>query len=99
MNQRAHDLAVVVRGVLRSLGPGARSLSIDETLTWVIIRLGLATDEHLRVIAEDFGLEQAKIERRGRLWWRSVATRQGGIWMVPPWRSPARRDSEPWSGG
>lgn len=46
--------------------------------------------------AEEFGLEQAKIERRGKLWWRSVASRQGGLWMVAagPYREGELRISE-----
>lgn len=82
MNQRARDLAVVLRGVLTNVSPGVRSLSVSETLSWVMVRIGLATDEHLRVVAEEYGLVQARTERRGKLWWRSVASRKEGLWMV-----------------
>jgi hypothetical protein len=82
VNQRALDLAILLGGQRAALGPGARSLGINAFLTWDLIRIGMATDEQLRELAEDLGLDQAATESRGRTWWRTAAAREEGLVVV-----------------
>jgi len=82
VKQRALDLAVLLGGQRAALGPGARSLGINAFLTWDLIRIGVATDEQLRALAEDFGLDQAATESRGRIWWHTAAARKEGLVVV-----------------
>lgn len=48
VNHRALALAESLRGQLAALGPGVRSVSADESLSWLFVRIGAATDEILR---------------------------------------------------
>lgn len=82
MNQRAEDLAVLLRGHRACLGPGTRSLGIYGFLTWDLIRIGVATDEQLRELAEELGLDQARTERKGRVWFRQASSRADGLVIV-----------------
>ena len=65
VNQRALALAESLRGQLADLGPGVRSVSADESLSWLFVRIGTATDEILRRVAEDLGLMQAPDRSQG----------------------------------
>ena len=67
MNRRALALAESLRGQLADLGPGVCSVSADAFLSWLFVRIGAATDEVLRRIADDLGLTQARTARRGGL--------------------------------
>ena len=82
MNQRCLDLAILLGGQRAALGPGVRSVSIDSFMRWDLIRIGMATDEQLRVLAEDLELTQAARERRGRIWWRTATARGEGLVVV-----------------
>lgn len=82
MNQRCLDLAILLSGQRAALGPGTRSLGINSLLTWDLIRIGMATDEQLRVLAEDLELTQTATERRGRTWWRTATARSEGLVIV-----------------
>ena len=82
MKQRAHDLDVILEGVRASLGPGTVSVSVTAMLTWRLIRIGVATDDQLRALAEDFGLDQARTQRRGKVWFRSAEGREDGLVVV-----------------
>lgn len=83
MNQRAIDLGVIWRSQLAAIGPAARALDVSLFLqSWAVCRIEMATDAALRALAVDFGLEQARTERRGRLWWRAVSSRADGLIVV-----------------
>lgn len=84
MNQRALDLSVILRGHLASLGSAARSLSVHEFASWTLVRIDVATDEALAALAEDLGLEEARIQRqpRHRFWWREALSRIDGLLIV-----------------
>jgi hypothetical protein len=82
VNQRALDLAVLLRGVLASLGPCACSVSITVVSSWTLIRASVSNDNALRALAEDLGLDQARTERRGRLWWRQASSQGDGMVVV-----------------
>jgi hypothetical protein len=82
VKQRARDLHVVLEGVRASLGPGTRSVSVDALLSWTMIRIGVATDDYLRALAEDLGLDQARTERRGRIWFRQATGKGNGLVVV-----------------
>jgi len=82
VNQRCRDLAILLDGQRAALGPGTRSISINALLSWDLIRIGMATDEQLRVLAEDLELTQAATERRGRTWWRTATARSEGLVVV-----------------
>jgi hypothetical protein len=73
VNRRALDLADALGGQLGALGPGVRSLSVDGCSTWQIIRIGAASNDALRRLAEDPELDQG---RTGR--WRRMLPRAGG---------------------
>jgi len=82
VNQRALALAESLRGQLADLGPGVRSVSADESLSGLFIRIGAASDETLRRVADDLGLSQARTARKGRVWWREAASRADGVVVV-----------------
>jgi hypothetical protein len=54
--ERALDLAAALGGQLATLGPGVRALSVDECSTWQVIRIGAASSELLRRVADDLQL-------------------------------------------
>ena len=60
MNRRAFDLAVSLRSQRASVGPGVRSLSVHEFLSWTLIQIGVVSDDPLQVLAVDLGLERAR---------------------------------------
>lgn len=78
MNLRAFHLADALGGQLADLGPGVRTLSVDDLSTWQIIRIGAASSDDLRRLAEDLELDQAQSLRHGRTWWRQMALRPSG---------------------
>jgi hypothetical protein len=51
VNVRARDIAVVLLGALRSLGPGARGVSVHELLTWPLLRIAVARRHHARSLS------------------------------------------------
>ena len=75
MSERALDLAAAIGGQLAALGPGVRTLSIDDVSTWQVIRIGAASSETLRRLAEDLQLDQG---RTGR-WCRMLSGPSGAI--------------------
>jgi hypothetical protein len=81
VNRRALDLADALRGQLGPL-PGALSLSIREMRPWTFVRIGMASDDALRALAVDLELDQARTERRGRIWWRQVSSRSDGLLVI-----------------
>lgn len=82
MNQRALELAAALRDHLAALGPGVRSVSADESLSWLFVRIGTATDDILRRVADDLGLAQARTARKGRVWWREAVSKADGVVVV-----------------
>lgn len=68
MNRRALDVADTLRGQLAKLEPGVRSVSADESLSWLFVRIGAANDEILRRVADDLSLKQARTVRKSRVW-------------------------------
>jgi len=61
------DLATVLGGQLAALGPGVRALSVDTCSTWQVIRIGAASSETLRRLAEDLQLDQGRTRRWCRI--------------------------------
>lgn len=82
MNQRSLDLSVMARGQLAWVGPGVQTLTMSELLSWLTIRMVVASDTRLREIAEDFGLMQASTEWRGRAWFRQMLSRGDGVTVI-----------------
>jgi hypothetical protein len=83
VNQRARDLGVIMEGALRSVGPGARGLSVYEPLaSQMVIRVTAATDDELAVIAVNYELEVLGTESRGNMWWRQASSREGRLHIV-----------------
>jgi hypothetical protein len=82
VKQRALDLAVLLGGHLASLGPSARGLSINLLTSWTMIRIAVDDDIALRALAEDFGLDPARTERRGRAWFRQASARADGLIII-----------------
>lgn len=82
MNQRCLDLSTLLLGQLAWLGPDARSLSVHVLAPWTFVRMGLATDAGLRTLAVDFGLDLARTERHGRVWYRRAHSRQDGLIVI-----------------
>ena len=73
--ERALALATSLGAQLATLGPGVRALSIDDVSTWQVIRIGAASSDALRRIAEDLQLDQG---RTGR-WSRMLSAPSGAI--------------------
>jgi hypothetical protein len=66
VNHRALALAESLRGQLAALGSGVRSVSADESLSWLFVRIGAATDEILCRVANDLGSTGADVPRGDR---------------------------------
>jgi hypothetical protein len=83
VNQRAIDLGVIWRSQVAAIGPEALSLNVSLLVqAWTLVRIGMGSDAALRALAEDYGLDQARTERRGRLWWRAASARADGLIVV-----------------
>ena len=82
MNVRADDLVVVLLGVLGSIGPCALGVSVYRFVTWDLVHIYMATDDALRVVAEDRGLDERTIARTDTIWWRQAAGRRGRARVV-----------------
>ena len=80
MSPRALRLADVLCGQLAELGPGACSLSVTPCSTWQLIRIGAASHDVLRHLADDLGLDQARTG--SRVWWRQMLSRPNGAVVV-----------------
>ena len=94
MRQRAIDLGVIWRSQVATIGPEALSLNVSlPAPAWTLVRIGMASDTALRALAEDLGLEQARTERRGRLWWRTAEARAEGLIIVAA--GPFQRGTPP----
>lgn len=93
MNVRAQDLVVLLLSVLGSIGPGALGVSVHAFLTWDLVQIYMATDDALRVVAEERGLDERTTERTGSVWWRQAAGRHGRARVVA--RGPNHSGSPP----
>jgi hypothetical protein len=82
VNIRANDLVVVLLGVLGSIGPAALGVSVHRFLTWDLVQILMATDDDLRALAEDRGLDERTIQRADAVWWRQAAGRRGRARVV-----------------
>lgn len=82
MNQRAHDLDLILEVARASLGAGTRSLSVTAMETWRLIRIGVSTDEQLFELADGLGLDPARTVRRGRIWFRQAEAKEGWIVVI-----------------
>ena len=83
MNQRAIDLGVLWSSQVAAVGPEALSLNVSLLVqAWTFVRIGMGSDDALRALAEDFGLDQARTMRRGRVWFRQAEARADGLIVV-----------------
>jgi hypothetical protein len=83
VNQRAIDLGVIWRSQVAAVDPEALSLNVSLLLqAWTLVRIGMGSDAALRVLAEDHGLDQARTERRSRVWFRQAEARANGLIVI-----------------
>lgn len=93
MKQKALDLGVVQASQLASLGPGAKSMSVQAVASATLIRIAVTSDSALRDVAEDLGLDQARTVRQGKVWFRQAGAREGGLFIVAA--GPVHQGEEP----
>ena len=63
MNTRAHDIPVLLRGLLTSL-PGTDSISLHRSWRWAFVLIMVSSDEAVFALGEDLGLTYSiKVER------------------------------------
>lgn len=74
MNARAHDLAVLLRGILGML-PGATSIGLHASERWAFVLITAASDEAVDALGEALGLT-CDVWVGKRRWWRR-ATSEG----------------------
>lgn len=79
MNTRAHDLAVLLRGILGAL-PGATSIGLHASERWAFVLITAASDEAVVALGEALGL--ACDVRSGKRWWWRCATSEGEQGML-----------------
>lgn len=82
MNEKAVTFASALRGWVASLGAGVRSVTVHEHGTWTLVKIAAMTDDVLRALAADLGLDQAATESRGRVWWRTMSSTKNGVLVV-----------------
>lgn len=93
MNTRAHDLTVLLRGILGTL-PGATSIGVQASGRWAFVLITAGSDEAVVALGE--ALELACNVRIGkRRWWRRATSEseQGRIHMVVA--GPAHKGQPP----
>ena len=74
MNARAHDLTVLLRGILGML-PGATSIGLHASERWALVLITAASDEAVIALSEALGLA-CDVRIGKRRWWRR-ATSEG----------------------
>ena len=82
MNTRAHDLVVLLRGVLGAL-PGATSIGLHASERWAFVLITAASDEAVGALGEALGLACEVRSGKWR-WWRRATSKseQGMLHMV-----------------
>lgn len=80
MSPRAIRLADILGDQLAELGPGVRTLSVAACSTWQLIKIGAASNDVLRRLAEDLQLDQARTGPG--IWWRQMVPRPSGAIVV-----------------
>jgi hypothetical protein len=98
MNVRAHDLVVILDGILGPL-PGAFALGFHRSRARRYILIAALTDAAVRVLGEDLGLGPAEIRVDDSNWWlRARSESVGGDLCVevfgPPHPRLRRRKGE-----
>lgn len=76
MNTRAHDLAVLLRGVLGGL-PGATSIGLHASERWAFVQITAASDEAVSALGEALGLA-CDVSSGPRRWWRRARSESEG---------------------
>lgn len=82
MNTRAHDLTVLLRGILGTL-PGATSVGLHATDRWAFVLITAASDEAVVALGEALGLA-CDVQIGKRRWWRRATSEgdQGRLQIV-----------------
>ena len=82
MNTRAHDLAVLLRGILGGL-PGATSIGLHASERWAFVLITAASDEAVSALGEALGLA-CDVSSGARRWWRRARSEgeQGMLHVV-----------------
>lgn len=76
MNTRAHDLVIVLRGILGML-PGATAISVYTFTAWTYILIAVSTDKAVRALGRDLGLQAPEIRIAEHRWWLRVMSESG----------------------
>ena len=71
MNERAHDLMVLLRSILSSL-PGATALSLHASQSWAVLWIKVSSDDAVIALGEDLGLGEPEITTTTQGWRRRV---------------------------
>jgi len=83
MNARADDLMVMLRALLGML-PGATSLSVHGSETWVLVLIMTSSDDAVIALSEDLELREVEIGIGESRWWRRASSErdQGRLRVV-----------------
>lgn len=99
MNRRASDFANAVRDWLAAWGPAVRSISVQQcSADWLVIKIGVVSDDVLRLVAAELGLDQARTAQRGRTWWRQMYSTSDGVVVIAAGPHHEAEDPERWTG-
>jgi hypothetical protein len=93
MNARAHDLTVLLRGILGTL-PGATSIGVHASKRWAFVLITATSDEAVVALSEALGLA-CDVRIGKRRWWRRATSEgeQGMLHIVVA--GPAHKDQPP----
>jgi hypothetical protein len=93
MNARAHDLTVLLRGILGTL-PGATSIGVHASERWAFVLITAASDEAVVALSEALGLA-CDVRIGKRRWWRRATSEdeQGMLHLVVA--GPAHKGQPP----
>ena len=99
MNKRSRDFAAAVRDWLAAWGPAVRSISVQRcSADWLVIKIGVVSDDVLRLVAAELGLDQVRTAQRGKTWWRQMYSTAEGVVVIAAGPARELEDPERWTG-
>jgi len=78
MNARAFELVAALRAQLATL-PGTSALSVHVSPRWTFVAITVDTDDAVRALGTELGLEPPTVRKTPVVWWRrATAERDQG---------------------
>jgi hypothetical protein len=76
VNARAHDLVVLLHGLLGMI-PGATAISCHRFTAWTYLLISASTDATVRALGRDLGLGVPEIRTVESTWWFRAMSEPG----------------------